>query len=224
MRYLTVIVIAIFLSIFVAVEASSQNLEDVVYLKNGSIIRGLITELIPNEPVKIQTWDGNVFVYELDEILKIVKESRRTTIIDPSSDRLPIINPNQPPSIFLEPELKSPVLATGLSFLVPGFGQFYLEQGARGGGYLAGWFIGLVLFVNGSGDRYGADLDPIGLMGTVMMLGSWGSSMYDAYRDANRINQEYRQRLQGHLIQLNHIGIDPIVKQEAFGARLTLRW
>ena len=224
MRYLTVTVIAIFLSIFVTVEASSQNLEDVVYLKNGSIIRGIITELIPNEPVKIQTRGGSVFVCELDEILKIVKESRRTTITDPSSDRLPVINPNQPPSIFPEPELKSPVLATGLSFLVPGFGQLYLGQGRRGGGYIAGWFIGLVLFVNGSGDKYGDDLDQVSIMGAFMMLGSWGSSMYDAYRDANIINQEYRQRLQGHLIQLNHIGIDPIVKQEAFGARLTLRW
>ena len=52
----------------------AQNLEEVVYLKNGSVIRGSIVEQIPNESVKIQTRDGNIFVYRIDEIQKIVKE------------------------------------------------------------------------------------------------------------------------------------------------------
>lgn len=49
-------------------------MEDVVYLKNGSIIRGLIIEQIPNESLKIQTKDRNVFAFTFDEILKITKE------------------------------------------------------------------------------------------------------------------------------------------------------
>ena len=48
--------------------------QDVVYLKNGSIIRGMIIEQIPNKSIKIQTKDGNVFVFEMDEIEKITKE------------------------------------------------------------------------------------------------------------------------------------------------------
>lgn len=51
--------------------------QDVVYLKNGSIIRGMIIEQIPNKSIKIQTKDGNVFVYEMDEIEKITKEAAR---------------------------------------------------------------------------------------------------------------------------------------------------
>lgn len=35
---------------------------DVVYLKNGSIIRGMIIEQIPNVSLKIQTKDGSIFV------------------------------------------------------------------------------------------------------------------------------------------------------------------
>lgn len=58
----------------VAGAASAQNLEEVVYLKNGSVIRGVIVEQIPNESVKIQTRDGNIFVYRIDEIQKIAKE------------------------------------------------------------------------------------------------------------------------------------------------------
>lgn len=46
----------------------SQNIqyEDVVYLKNGSIIRGMIVEQIPNQTLKIKTADRNVFVFEFD--------------------------------------------------------------------------------------------------------------------------------------------------------------
>lgn len=50
------------------------ELKDVVYLKNGSIIRGVIIEQIPNESIKIRTNDGSVFVYSTEEILKILKE------------------------------------------------------------------------------------------------------------------------------------------------------
>jgi len=48
--------------------------EDVLYLKNGSILRGIIIEQVPNESLKIQTKDRNVFVYKMDEVLKIAKE------------------------------------------------------------------------------------------------------------------------------------------------------
>ena len=44
---------------------------EVVYLKNGSIIRGLIIEQQPNVLIKIQTKDGSIFVYKMDEVEKI---------------------------------------------------------------------------------------------------------------------------------------------------------
>jgi hypothetical protein len=47
---------------------------DVVYLKNGSIIKGIIVEQYPNVQIKIQTKDGNLFVFKMDEIEKITKE------------------------------------------------------------------------------------------------------------------------------------------------------
>ena len=50
------------------------NYEDVVYLKNGSIIRGVIIEQVPNKIIKIQTDDRNFFIYRMDEIDKIVKK------------------------------------------------------------------------------------------------------------------------------------------------------
>lgn len=55
--------------------AASAQYVETVHLKNGSIIRGVIIEQTPNQNLKIQTGDGNVFVYSFDEIEKITKET-----------------------------------------------------------------------------------------------------------------------------------------------------
>jgi hypothetical protein len=66
----------IFLHILLADAAFSQNQKkDVVYLKNGSIIKGEIIEQIPNKSIKIQTSDGNIFVYDISDIEKMTKET-----------------------------------------------------------------------------------------------------------------------------------------------------
>lgn len=48
--------------------------QDVVYLKNGSIIRGILIEQVPNKSIKVETADGSVFVYQIDDVEKITKE------------------------------------------------------------------------------------------------------------------------------------------------------
>jgi hypothetical protein len=59
--------------LFISVPAQSQKMQDVVYLKNGSIIRGTIIEMIPDKTIKIESGD-NLFVYNMEDIEKIVKE------------------------------------------------------------------------------------------------------------------------------------------------------
>jgi hypothetical protein len=51
----------------------AQDDEDVVYLKNGSVIRGMIVEQVPNQSLKIETRDGNLFVFQMDEVEKMTK-------------------------------------------------------------------------------------------------------------------------------------------------------
>lgn len=53
---------------------AQQEYQDVVYLKNGSVVRGMIIEQVPNTSLKIQTADNSLFVFTFDEILKITKE------------------------------------------------------------------------------------------------------------------------------------------------------
>lgn len=54
-----------------------QQLIDVVYLKNGSIIKGIILEQIPNVQLKLQTSDGSIFVFKMEEVEKITREQSK---------------------------------------------------------------------------------------------------------------------------------------------------
>lgn len=54
--------------------AQTSGFKDIIYLKNGSIIKGEITEDIPGETMKIRTAGGNTFVYKYADIEKTAKE------------------------------------------------------------------------------------------------------------------------------------------------------
>lgn len=132
--------ILLFLLFSIAIKVFAQTSQDeVVYLKNGSIIRGTIIEQIPNEKIKIQTSEGNVFVYKYDEIEKITKEPK-------------IINPNayQSNTNNFSDEVKHhkskgiACIVTGATFFA--VGMPFMLQGLRTrnsyyGGILLGRFI-----------------------------------------------------------------------------------
>jgi hypothetical protein len=90
MKSILLFSVALLLTVFIPDCSKAQSIyEDVVYLKNGSIIHGMIIEQVPNESIKIQTKDKNVFVFKMDEIMKITKEevqsSTPTTAVSPSA-------------------------------------------------------------------------------------------------------------------------------------------
>ena len=53
---------------------SAQRYRDVVYLKNGSIIKGIVMEQVMNSTLKIKSADGSIFVYSMDDVVRIEKE------------------------------------------------------------------------------------------------------------------------------------------------------
>ena len=68
--------------------AMTQETKDVLYLKNGSIIKGTIVEMIPDSTIRIQTADGSLFVYSMREVEKVLKEevptiSRLSSTVEP---------------------------------------------------------------------------------------------------------------------------------------------
>lgn len=75
MRNLRNILAAIALTLSpVLLMAQSGGMEDVIYLKNGSILRGVIIEQVPNVSMKIESVGGNVFAVQMAEVEKITKE------------------------------------------------------------------------------------------------------------------------------------------------------
>lgn len=196
-----------------------QQMEDVVHLKNGGLIRGTIIEQIPGESLKIQTRDGNVFVYTMDEIAKISKE--------------PVMRMQRHIGV----KKKNPWLAFGLSALITGGGQFYNGQHAKGVAQLGGVILGFGLMFSGIEDDYediyGDWIDPDGddgraAFGALLFLGSSLWSMIDAPISANRINRQSQQPSYGHLIELGGsratLGVDPVVSHRSLGTRLTLHF
>jgi hypothetical protein len=75
MKYNLILVLTIIATLFFQQSGFAQVVyEDVLYLTNGSVIHGMIIEQVPNESIKIKTADRNIFVYRMDEVLKITKE------------------------------------------------------------------------------------------------------------------------------------------------------
>lgn len=65
----------LFVTVFVLTStADAQQLRDIVHLKNGNVVSGVIIEQIPYETITIQLPDGRVLVFEMSSIDRIVKE------------------------------------------------------------------------------------------------------------------------------------------------------
>ncbi|MDK2910911.1 MAG: hypothetical protein PWR20_2479 [Bacteroidales bacterium] len=71
MRYKKLLWVLLIFAINYLAKAQNILVEDVVYTKNGSVIRGLIVEEVPLVSIKIMTADRSVFVFKIDEIEKI---------------------------------------------------------------------------------------------------------------------------------------------------------
>src|SRR3990170_9138015 len=71
--YLLSVLLVIF-SLSVITLKAQTGMQDVIYLKNGSVIKGSITEHIIGSQVKIMTYGGSIFSFQYSEIEKMVKE------------------------------------------------------------------------------------------------------------------------------------------------------
>ena len=68
------IVICLF-ALMISTMAFATMAQDVVYLKNGSMIKGSVIEMIPNQSIKVQTADGSLFVYQMNEVDRIERDA-----------------------------------------------------------------------------------------------------------------------------------------------------
>ena len=194
-------------------EAEAQVV-DVIYLKNGSVVRGIIVEQIPNETLRIRTQGGSEFVFKMSEVLKITKE-------------LPIQR-ESPMPVRAVPDVKNPTVSCLFSIFLVGAGQFYNEEPGKGILFFLMGMTGWGMFIVGSLDDadYGYDRDRNnGMAGFGLVL--WGTlaivSPIEAYYSAKAINKRNRQN-QGISLIRERLLLAPYTSREASGAMLSLRF
>ena len=72
------LLLSLTLLLSISTYVAAQNYTEVVYLKNGSVIKGVIIEQVPNVSLKIKTGDGSLIICQMNEVEKIIKEERYT--------------------------------------------------------------------------------------------------------------------------------------------------
>ena len=211
-----VVLVALAISCVAATKVSARQMEDVVYLENGGIVRGTILEQIPDKSLKIKRRDGKEFKYRMRDVVRISRESvlgSRTFI-----------------------QKKNPMVALGLSFPIVGSGQFYNGEYTKGAVQMGAAIVGLGLILGAGGDNVDSpegnldadDDDWRSIPGYVLFVGGAVWSLIDAPMSANRINRQNQGVSYGHMIELvgnrATVGIDPVRSRKGLGTVLTLRY
>lgn len=161
----------------------SDEMEDVVYLKSGHVFRGKILEQVVGQSIKIETRDGSVFVFPMDEVSRIAKEPKGSaTAADeagPTGRR------------------RDPTAAGVLSFIIPGAGQVYNGEYAKAALHFGMFYAGAIIaisnmdwdFIWGETDGFEGNSGLL-FLGSALALGGMIWSVVDAPKSANRINKE----------------------------------
>jgi hypothetical protein len=203
MKFLTFLICTFFVIIFSTFNIYAQKLEDVLYLKNGSIIHGTIIEEVPGKSIKIQNIIGDVYFYDIYEVEKITKEQIKNHGYN---------DDNQ------DTKLK-PELAFLWSFILPGGGQYYNGQYAKGlimtaidiSCISSLIFIQPITHVN---DNFIYLCISVGSLNEII-------SMVDAAISANKINRKSGFGLNYNFKNKLNIALKPDYKFEDFGNKVS---
>ena len=102
-----------------SLSAAAQNIGnyiDVVHLKNGSIIKGIIIEQIPGKSVRIKTSDGSEYVYPETAVVKFTKEEKPKEVLKLKDNPMSYINnyKRKGKGYFFEAEILNSQRSSGL--------------------------------------------------------------------------------------------------------------
>ena len=184
----------------------AESFGDTIHLKDGTIIKGTITEEILGETITIHTPNGVMYTFALANVSKITRQKITTR--------------------------KEPALSCMLSIIIPGAGQVYNEEYNKGLFYFLGSSIGIGIAVSAMRrDIFGQyhiieGKEDIATAGALLWFLSHIVSIVDAPVSAHRINKKNEQH--AHLIQLDRkqltIGLDPIISNQGLGGTISLQF
>ena len=199
----TVLMVACVMSIGIFSNAEAQQIaEDVVYLKDGSIIRGIIVKQIPNKSLEIRTERAGEITLKMSDVLQITKAL--------------------PMSKIASSKEKSPLTAFTLSALSLGYGygQVYNGQYLKAGAHLvvASACFGIIMLSDSETD---ASITPAHF-GWLIGVSNWGYSTFDAYSSAKKINKQSSQ--QPLSLLSDRLLLAPYISPEKSGAMVSFRF
>ena len=185
---------------------AQSEMRDVVYLKNGSVVKGIIVEQVIGESLRIDTPDGSIFFYKMDEIEKIGKERVATpeTKVVTNQNYMPVQNNNY---IYMPPR-KSTFGAGFLSFLIPGAGQLYATNWDKGWGHIDWTVLGFPSVIAIS------SVLPLDGFVVVASLASIGQFCFALYSIIDAVNLAKQVNMQNGYLSFKigdkaHLGVRP---------------
>ncbi|MCH7948164.1 MAG: hypothetical protein IIC66_10245 [candidate division Zixibacteria bacterium] len=202
------LLLSLFLSTMLTASTFSQEeRQDIIYLENGSVVKGIIVELVTDVSVKIKLQDGIVYIYPMDEVRKIIRKEAPK-------------------------ERKSPELAFVLSLIFPGGGQFYNGDISKGITQQLLIAAGLVLVISEATKNRGGFIDTrnstFKIVGITMVAGGVLWSLIDAPISASKKNKMLAQNQYGHLLEFQSgkhvVGFDLSYYGSYLGGKLTLHF
>jgi hypothetical protein len=76
-------------SLFPLISFAQSAMEDVIYLKNGTVYRGIIVAEMPNLSYKIELRDGSALILQAQDVEKITKETKQAPNTPGASTQTP---------------------------------------------------------------------------------------------------------------------------------------
>ncbi len=130
MKVISLPILFAFLFILFTNLSRAEQTNQILYLKNGSVIKCNVVEFDPSKQIKIKTSDGSVYVYEASQIDKLISEH----------------NPQQLPDINTS-TIKNSYSEFGAYILTPagfnlGFGHWNNDFGFRFSAGTTGTIVG----------------------------------------------------------------------------------
>ncbi len=205
------LVVALLLGSVATISAQhpSQRLEDVIYLKSGNVLRGIIIEQVPAVSYVIATIDGMTYTIDALSIEKITVEPAITRE-QTTNAHLCYINPFVPHIHDADGNLIFPLSPGGAFFrslFLPGLGQMGNGEEVKGVLLLSGALLGVLGVTVGTNAVPNKYVDLVGYGGAALAAGCYLYSLIDAPIYAYKWNKKYGFKKNGY----NYMRVGPAV-------------
>ena len=174
-----------------------QMLEDVIYLNDDTVLRGIIVEQVPAVTYVIATANGKYTIDALS-IRKITKEPTSNTVV---VNEIHTYGPYIPHKYDEDGNLITPLSPSGAFFnslIIPGLGQMNNGQEIKGLLLFTGTVVGVLGVTVGTNMASSQYVDLVGYSSAALAVGCYLYSLFDAPIYAYKWNKKHGFKAGGY--------------------------